>query len=120
MSNLLESLIKSFKATKRLLIARKKQSLINDVDLITIKQLVLLLKPFKHIMTTIQTGSIPSLHMVLLSLWTLKHALSSYESLIDYKNTFCNSYENKTDDDEVEEDEDEEDDELEGEYARTV
>jgi hypothetical protein len=120
MSNLLESLIKSFKATKRLLIARKKQALMNDVDLTTVKQLALLLKPFKHIMTTIQTGSIPSLHMVLLSVWTLKHALSSYESLIDYKNTFCSSNENKTDINEVEEEEDEEDDELEGEYGGTV
>jgi len=120
MSNLLESMIKSFKPTKRLLIARKKQSLVNDLDLPTIKQLILVLKPFKHIMTTIQTGNTPSLHMVLLSIWSLKAALASYTSLIDYKNTFSNSNENKNDDDEIEEDHDDEDVELDGEYVRTI
>ncbi|CAF3034266.1 unnamed protein product, partial [Rotaria sp. Silwood2] len=40
MLNLLESMLKSFKATKRLLLARNKHSLINDLDLATLKQLV--------------------------------------------------------------------------------
>ncbi|CAF2828050.1 unnamed protein product, partial [Rotaria sp. Silwood2] len=84
MSNLLESMLKSFKATKRLLLARNKHSLINDLDLATLKQLVLVLKPLKHIMTLVQTGNLPSLHMVLLCTLTLKRALSSYTSLVDY------------------------------------
>jgi hypothetical protein len=118
MSNLLESLVKSFKETKRVLIARKKQALVNYFDVATIKQLVLVLKPFKHIMTTIQTGNCPSLHLVLLSALTLKSTLSSYKSLIDYKKNFClNKNENENDDDETE---DSEDDELEGEYNRML
>ncbi|CAF3886290.1 unnamed protein product [Rotaria sp. Silwood1] len=112
MSNLLESLLQSFKSTKRLLVARKKQSLINDLDETTIKQLILLLKPFKHTMTLIQTGNAPSLHMVLLCTLILKDALSSYKSLINYKKNYCNSTKNNINDNELEEDE--EADELEG------
>ncbi|CAF4547775.1 unnamed protein product, partial [Rotaria sp. Silwood2] len=114
MSNLLESLLKSLKATKRLLITKKKQSLINDLDETTIKQLVLLLKPFKHVMTLIQTGNAPSLHMVLLCVLTLKDALTSYKALVDYKKIYCNSTKKTTIDDELEEEEDDDDDELEG------
>ncbi|CAF1420608.1 unnamed protein product, partial [Rotaria sordida] len=112
MSNLLESLLRSFKSTKKLLLARKKQSLINDLDETTIKQLILLLKPFKHIMTLIQTGNAPSLYMVLLCTLILKDALTSYKSLINYKKNYCNSTKNNINDDELEEDE--EADELEG------
>ncbi|CAF5139921.1 unnamed protein product, partial [Rotaria sp. Silwood1] len=56
----------------------------------TIKQLVLVLKPVKHVVTVVQTGNSPSLHLVLLCNLTLKRALSSYESLLDYVNTYCN------------------------------
>ncbi|CAF3890321.1 unnamed protein product [Rotaria sp. Silwood1] len=105
MSNLLESVLKSFTTTKRLLLARKKQALTIDLDEITIKQLVLVLKPFKHTMTLIQTGNIPSLHMVLLSTITLKEALSSYKSLLNYKKCYCNTNENKKDNDKFDEDE---------------
>ncbi|CAF1491119.1 unnamed protein product, partial [Rotaria sordida] len=97
MSNLLESILKSFTTTKRLLFARQKQALTTDLDEITIKQLVLVLKPFKHTMTLIQTGNIPSLHLVLLSTITLKETLSSYKSLINYKKCYCNTNENKKD-----------------------
>jgi hypothetical protein len=115
MSNLLESVLKSFTATKRLLLARKKQALTTDLSEMTIKQLVLLLKPFKHIMTLIQTGNQPSLHMVLLCTITLKEALSSYKALLNYKKACCNTDENKIDIDEVDEDEEFE---LEGSYSK--
>ena len=104
-STLLESVLKSFTATKRLLSARKKQNLTTDLDEITIKQLVLVLKPFKHTMTLIQTGNIPSLHMILLSTITLKEALVSYQSLLNYKKCCCNTKENKNDIDKLDEDE---------------
>ncbi|CAF1434543.1 unnamed protein product [Rotaria sp. Silwood1] len=90
MINLLESVLQTFKTTKRLLLARNKQSLIHDLDVLTIKQLVLVLKPVKHVVTVVQTGNSPSLHLVLLCNLTLKRALSSYESLLDYVNTYCN------------------------------
>jgi hypothetical protein len=109
MSNLLESVLKSFTATKRLLLARKKQALTTDLSEMTIKQLVLLLKPL------IQTGNQPSLHMVLLCTITLKEALSSYKALLNYKKACCNTDENKNDIDEVDEDEEFE---LEGSYSK--
>jgi hypothetical protein len=112
MSNLLESLLRSFKSTKKILSARNKQSLTIDLDEKSIKQLILLLKPFKHIMTLVQTGNTPSLHMVLLCTLILKDVLSSYKSLINYKKAYCNSTKNNSTGDELEEDE--EDDESEG------
>ena len=54
---------------------------INDQYL---KQLILLLNPFKHIMTLIQCGNSPSLHLVSLCFITLKETLGSYELLIKY------------------------------------
>ncbi|CAF3838540.1 unnamed protein product [Rotaria sp. Silwood1] len=105
MSNLLESILKSFKTTKRLLLARNKHSLIYDLNVLTIKQLVLVLKPVKHIVTLVQTGNSPCLHLVLLCNLTLKRALSSYGSLLDYVNTYCNSNDNLSDKCENEENE---------------
>lgn len=64
-------------------------------------------------MTLVQTGNSPSLHMVLLCTHSLKRALSSYKSLIDYVKNYCNSSNNTSDKDETEETEDYE---LEGQY----
>ncbi len=107
MSDLLESVLKSFTTTKKLLLIRKKQELMNGLDALTIKQLVLVLKPFKHTMTLIQTGNRPSLHMVLLCSISLKEALSSYKSLLDYKKMHCNMKENTDDIDEIDDEDDE-------------
>ncbi|CAF1033973.1 unnamed protein product [Adineta steineri] len=111
MSNILESLLKSLKQTKRLLLATKKQSLVNDLNETTVKQLILFLKPYKHIMTLIQTGQCPSLYMILLCTLTLNDTLSSYESLIKYKRNYRNPNE-KNIDNELKEDEEYEDYEL--------
>jgi hypothetical protein len=111
MSNLLESILKSFTATKRLLLTKKKTELTTGLDKIIIKQLVLVLKPFKHNMTMIQTGNGPSLYMVLLSTITLKEALSSYKSLLDYKKFCCKRQEKESNNDNLDKDEDEDEDE---------
>ncbi|CAF4052179.1 unnamed protein product, partial [Rotaria sordida] len=79
-----ESVIKSFKITKKLLYGKQKQHMINDLDEQYLKQLVLLLKPFKHMMTILQCGNSPSLHLVSLCYMTLKEVLNSYESLKKY------------------------------------
>jgi hypothetical protein len=115
MSSLLESILKSFTATKKLLLARKKQELTNGLDELTIKQLILVLKPFKHTMTLIQTGNHPSLYMVLLSYISLKEALSSYKSLLDYNKLHCDMKENNYGIGEINDgEEDDEEYELEG------
>ncbi|CAF4235567.1 unnamed protein product [Rotaria magnacalcarata] len=106
MSNLLESISTSFKATKRLLLSRNQYSLVSDLDLPTIKQLVLVLKSLKHVTSLVQTGNSPSLQMVLLCNLSLKHALSSHQSLLDYVNKHCNSKSNTLHNNEIEENED--------------
>jgi hypothetical protein len=118
LSNLLESVINSFKITKRLLLAKQKQDMINDLNEQSLKQLVMLLKPFKNMMTIIQCGNAPSLHLVSLCYITLKELLSSYELLKQY---------NKDNRDEDENDRDSEllyDDDLEhelpGEYFKKL
>ena len=56
----------------------------NSVNEKIIKQVILLLRPFKHIIQLIQSGRSPFLYMVLLSIQTLKDAMSSYNALLDY------------------------------------
>jgi hypothetical protein len=89
MSDLLESVLKSFKVLKRMLVAKNKQSMTTHLDERTIKQLILVLKPFKHIMTIIQTGKSPSLYMVVMCTMTLREAFDSYEALLNYYNEHC-------------------------------
>lgn len=89
MSDFLESVLKSLKPLKRMLVARNKQSVSTHLEERTIKQLVLLLKPFKHVMTIIQTGKLPSLYMVLMCPITLRETFASYEALLNYYNEHC-------------------------------
>ncbi|CAF2915108.1 unnamed protein product [Rotaria sp. Silwood2] len=108
LSHLLESVIKSFKITKKLLYGKQKQHMIHDLDEQYLKQLVLLLKPFKHMMTILQRGNSPSLHLVSLCYMTLKEILNSYESLKKYNKEHSDQFgenqnsENLYDDDDLE------------------
>ncbi|CAF4549315.1 unnamed protein product, partial [Rotaria sp. Silwood2] len=78
---LLESIDRSFKETKKILQEKKKSCLI---DRWIIKRLIHLLRPFKHIMKMIQKGNEPSLYLVLICVMTLRKALSSFENLIKF------------------------------------
>ncbi|CAF2076585.1 unnamed protein product, partial [Rotaria magnacalcarata] len=80
----LESILRSFKIIKRILVIKRQQKLTNNIDEKIIKQIILLLKPFKHVIKLIQTGCSPSLYMVLLSFQTLVDTMSSYKALLDY------------------------------------
>ena len=57
LSDLLESVIKSFKTIRKLLIGKEKQRLIMNLNQQYLKQLCALLKPFKHIVKSIQIGN---------------------------------------------------------------
>lgn len=116
MSDLLESVLRSFKIIKRLLVAKKKESLLKDFDERIIKQLVLILKPFKHMMKVIQCGNEPSLHLVLMCTITLREAFSSAEALLDYNHAHCDS-EQSTDESGCDNDQEFE---LEGEYSQLI
>jgi hypothetical protein len=108
--------LKSFKITEKLLAAKQQQKKITDINETCVKQLVMLLKPFKHVITVIQTATGPSLHLVSMCLETLKKSLSSFESLKSFNNEHSGTIQEKqtveeSDDDDIE-------DELEGKYFR--
>jgi hypothetical protein len=83
--NLLESIVRSFKITKRLLANRGQITKVNTIDENVLKQLICLLKPFKHLLQLIQTGSEPSLYMVLIYSLTLKKTLTSFDEILKYQ-----------------------------------
>ena len=52
-----------------------------------ISQLILILKPFKHVLVIIQKRK-TSLHLVTFVILTLRRALESYSSLIEYNKNY--------------------------------
>jgi len=86
LSGLLESLINSCKITKRLLFVKQKHHIIIDLNEQALKQLAMLLKPFKTIMTAIQCGNAPSLYLGSMFYIILKDLLGSDEELKEYNN----------------------------------
>lgn len=75
---LLESIDRSFKETKKVLQEKKKSFII---DRLILKRLIYLLRPFKHIVRIIQKGNEPSLYLVLICVLTLRKALGSFDNL---------------------------------------
>ena len=82
MIELLESILLSYKQTKRVLTIRKQQSKLVVIDEKIVEGLIHLLKPFKKTLKLIQTGNSPSLYMVLICTLSLRKTLSSFENLI--------------------------------------
>ena len=94
---LLGSIDRSFKETKNVFQEKKKSF---ATDRLIIKRLLRLLHPLKHIMTIIQKGNEPSLHLVLICHMTLRKALSSHENLVQFhKDNNDSSTERKSNDD---------------------
>ena len=89
--HLLESIVRSFKVTKTILFNRGQTSRLNVIDEDILKQLVCLLKPFKHMLQMVQTGNEPSLYMVLICSLTLKTALSSFDEILKYQKSTTNT-----------------------------
>ena len=78
---LLESINRSFKETKKVLQEKKKSFFI---DRFIVKRLIYLLRPFKHIITIIQKGNEPSLYLVLICVMTLRRTLISFDNLVNF------------------------------------
>ncbi|CAF1502955.1 unnamed protein product [Adineta ricciae] len=78
---LLESIDRSFKETKKILLEKKKLLVINRL---IIEHPVYLLRPFKHIIVIAQKGKDPSLYLVLICVMASRKTLSSFEDLIDF------------------------------------
>jgi len=55
------------------------------IDLDIVDGLIRLLLPFKNVLSCIQANNIPSLHNVLISVFTLRKALESFENLVAYE-----------------------------------
>ena len=84
LSDLLESVIKSFRIIRKLLTGKGKQRLITDLNLQYLKQLCTLLKPFKHIIVSVQKSNAPSLYLVPMCYITLKQVLQSFGAIKKY------------------------------------
>ena len=96
---LLQSIDRSFKETRKVLQAKKK---IFAIDQSMIKSLIVLLRPFKHVLTVIQRGNEPSLYLVLISVLTLRKALGSFDNLVEFNKENSDPLSRK--DNEIEED----------------
>ncbi len=68
-----------------MLIERKKAFVL---DKMVISQLICLLKPFKHVLVIIQKGKTPSLHLITVAVLTLRQALETHTSLIEYSKNY--------------------------------
>ncbi|CAM4774537.1 unnamed protein product [Rotaria magnacalcarata] len=103
--DLLESVVKSFKIIRKLLIGKEKQRLIIDLNLQYLKQLCTILKPFKHAIVSIQIGGAPSLYLASMHYAALKDVLQSFESVKKYNEENIDvkkenrSFDDSTDDD---------------------
>ena len=81
----MESLVESYKQIKCILISRRQQAKFNKIYEYVLKQLISLPKLFKYILQLVQTGSGPSLYMVLPCTLSLRKALSSFDELMKYQ-----------------------------------
>ncbi|CAF3790302.1 unnamed protein product [Rotaria magnacalcarata] len=82
MTELLKSILHSYKPIKRVLTIKKQQAKLVVIDENIVECLVNLLKPFKTTLKLIQTGNSPSLCMVLICTLSLRDMLSSFKNLI--------------------------------------
>ncbi|CAF4968331.1 unnamed protein product, partial [Rotaria sp. Silwood1] len=80
----LESVNQNYEELKNVLMKRKQQHWMKNIDQRSIHELLLILKPFKHMMTIIQGGQYPTLYMVLLCAMKLKKTFQSYKSIIEF------------------------------------
>jgi len=82
--NLLESIHTSYVQTKAILSRRKQQSRVNAISQKLVEEIIRLLKPFKRIMKLVQTGTTPSLYLVLPCTLILRKILNSFDDLLAY------------------------------------
>ena len=80
--NLLQSIVRLYKATQRVFVMQSK---FNGIDEDILKQLIRLLKPFKHVLKILQSTNTPSLYMVLICTLMLKKAVASFDEMMKYQ-----------------------------------
>ena len=85
MSQLLESINRSYRQLRKILGDRKK---VIVLDKLIILQLIILLRPFKHIILFIQKCKEPTLHLVTIAILTLGDAFNTHKSLLKYGQSY--------------------------------
>lgn len=80
----LESVNHNYEELKSVLMKRRQQHWMKNIDQHSIHELLLILKPFKHMLIIIQGGQYPTLYMVLLCTMKLKKTFQSDKSLIEF------------------------------------
>ncbi|CAF4106232.1 unnamed protein product, partial [Rotaria sordida] len=82
--NLLESINASFIQIKVVLVPRKQHQRLSGINQYLVKQTIRLLKPFQAIIKMIQSGSSPTLYLVLPCTLSLQKALKSFDNLLQH------------------------------------
>ncbi|CAF4516123.1 unnamed protein product, partial [Rotaria sp. Silwood2] len=82
--NTKESVNQNYEELKNLLIKRKQQHRIKYIHQHSLHELLLILKPFKNLMSIIQGGQYPTLYLVLLCVMKIKRTFDSYKDLIEF------------------------------------
>ncbi|CAF1639363.1 unnamed protein product [Rotaria magnacalcarata] len=85
MSQLLESINRSYGRIKKILGDRKK---VIVLDKLIILQRIILLRPFQHIILFLQKGQEPTLHLVTIAILTLRDAFNTHKSLLEYGQSY--------------------------------
>jgi hypothetical protein len=86
--NLLESISTSFSQIKSVLVFRKQQQRLSGINQYLVKQMIRLLKPFQKIIKMVQSGSHPTLYLVLPCTLTLQKTLTSFDNLLQHINKY--------------------------------
>ncbi len=82
--NLLESINGSFIQIKAVLLSRKQHQRLSSINQDLVNQTIRLLKPFQSIIKMIQSGSNPTLYLVLPCTLSLRKALRSFDTLLQH------------------------------------
>ena len=85
---LLESVKRSYKQIKKVLMNKKKTF---ALDKLIISRLIRLLQLFIHVMVVVQQEKAASLHLVTTAILTLRQALHTHTSLIEYSKNYASN-----------------------------
>ncbi|CAF3384045.1 unnamed protein product [Rotaria sp. Silwood2] len=86
--NLLESIDTSFTQLKIILHSRKQQQRLCVINQHLVQQMIRLLKPFQSIIKMIQSGSNPTLYLVLPFTLSLRKTLKSFDNFLQHVNKY--------------------------------
>lgn len=97
--NLLESINASFIQIRTVLTFRKQLQRLSSINQYLVKQIIYLLKPFQFIIKMIQSGSNPTLYLILPCTLSLRRAFTTFDNLLQHiKKNECQENNDNLDD----------------------